>query len=269
MTSASVDEYADSDELLTVEHLGVSLGGLRVLNDVDLRIRDGALVCVIGPNGAGKTTLFNCITRTQRVHRGVIRLAGLDLKDLQPHQVAKAGIARTFQHPALFAGMTVAENIAFGFDIDSRIGYVASLARPRLTRRQRRMRAERIDELLERLQLQTLRDSLVGSQPLGVCRFIELARALAMSPKLLLLDEPVAGLNTDETHRFSEIIQEARRSASIAMILIEHDLRFVLSLADSITVLNFGQVIAQGTPAAIASDPRVVEAYLGARRGAR
>ncbi|MFF2486189.1 ABC transporter ATP-binding protein [Microbacterium sp. NPDC058062] len=241
----------------------MSFGGTQALRGVDLTVAVGETVAVIGPNGAGKTSLFNCLTRSYRIDAGEIELDGESITAMPDFTVARRGVARTFQHPVLFPEMTVADNIGFGFDLTRPVGYFSALLRPGKVKSVADDRRRRVEEILDTVGLAAMAGVHAGELPQGHRRLVELGRALATNPKLLLLDEPVAGLNDRESEHFAELLRSVQEEAGISILLIEHDMPFVLGLADRVVVLNFGQVIATGSAAQIQTDPRVIEAYLG------
>lgn len=250
-------------ELLQIEQLRLSFAGVRALDGVSLSVRRGGLVAVIGPSGAGKTSLFNCISGLYRPEQGRIRLLGRDITRMPTHRIAALGVARTFQHPALFEGISVLENVLVGRRHHCRSGLLSNLLWLPGARRQEALHRRRADEIIELLHLGQHRKMPVRSLPYGVRKRVELARALCMEPVLLLLDEPTAGLNREEAAAMGRYLREVSKELGITQVLIAHELGFVLELAERVSVLDLGRVIAEGTPAQIRGNRAVIEAYIG------
>jgi len=247
---------------LALEEVTKAFEGLMAVSNLSFVVRPAAITALIGPNGAGKTTTFNLISGLLRPSAGRIRFDGQDLARLQPHQVCRAGIGRSFQTPQTFGQMTVLENVMVAAQVRTRATFLGvGLRLPRGVREERRIRELALAQL-EFLDLVSLAERPAGTLPLGQQRLVELARALATEPRLLLLDEPVAGLNQAEVGGLREVLLRIRERG-IAVLLVEHNMRFVLRTADHVVVLNHGQKLAEGSAAEIARDPRVVAAYLG------
>jgi branched-chain amino acid transport system ATP-binding protein len=254
--------------LLEVEGLCMDFGGLRAVDGVSLEVRPGEIVALIGPNGAGKTTLFNCVTGHYRPTAGRITLhppggASRRLEGLPPHRVTAAGVARTFQNIRLFPQMTALENVMVGRHCRTTSGLLGALRRGAATRAEERQTVERSFRLLEQVGLVRYAEEFAKNLPYGAQRRLEIARALAAEPRLLLLDEPAAGLNPHETEELDALIGRLRAEAGVAILLIEHDMRLVMAISDRVCVMEHGRLIAAGTPAEVRADRRVIEAYLG------
>lgn len=249
--------------LLDVEDVSLSFGGVRALADVAFDVRPGELFAVIGPNGAGKTSIFNCLSAVYRPQTGSARLEGVDLLDLRPPDTAELGVARTFQNLALFTNLSVIDNLMLGRHHLLRAGPISGPVWFGRARREERVHRQRCAEIADFLGIGHYGELPVGMLPYGVQKRIEVGRALAMEPKLLLLDEPAAGMNQEETEDTAYQILQIRRELGIATILVEHQMDLVMDLADRVMVLDFGRVVAIGTPSEIQGDQRVQEAYLG------
>lgn len=251
------------DSLLKVSDVSVRFGGVQALSGADLAVESGTVVSVIGPNGAGKTTLLGVISGAVRPMSGAVRLEGLDLSGLAAHDRARAGVVRTFQNLEIFTNMTVLENVMTGAHILGDYGLWHSLLRtPRFARRERRVREWSLEKLAF-VGLADEWDTPAGDLPYGRQRLLEMARALASRPKVLLLDEPAAGMNTRETAGLAELVQRVKAELKVSVVLVEHDMDLVMEISDRVMVLNFGQVLAEGPPDRIQADPAVVAAYLG------
>jgi branched-chain amino acid transport system ATP-binding protein len=254
---------AASRALLSIRDLTVRFGGVVALDNVKLDVGRGEICGLIGPNGAGKTTLFNCLSRLYRPQSGEIRFEGLAIEALGKHKIAQLGIARTFQNLALFGTMTALENVMIGTHAIARGGFlVNALALPIARGEERRIR-ERAMSLIEEFDLGGVAGSLVHELPFATRKRVELARALALEPKLLLLDEPAAGLNHEEVDALRVEIQGIRDRRGVSVLLVEHHMNLVMRVSDHVVALDFGRVIADGPPAAVRSHPDVVRAYLG------
>jgi branched-chain amino acid transport system ATP-binding protein len=248
---------------LQVSDLSISFGGIRALHEVSLTVNKGEIYSIIGPNGAGKTTLFNCISGIYQPQEGSIQFEGSEIQLQKPHKIAQMGIARAFQNIELFQGMTVLDNLMSAHGYSMKYGLLrAAVFWGKCLQEEIRCRDE-IEEIIEFLDLQNLRKSLVASLSYGLQKRVELGRALAMKPKLLLVDEPVSGMNVEETEDMARYMLDINEEINITIILVEHEMGVVMDLSDRVTVLNFGTKIAEGSPQEIAQNPQVIKAYLG------
>ena len=249
--------------MLEVTSLGISFGGLRAVDELNMKIEEGGLVGLIGPNGAGKTTVFNMLTGVYRPTDGGIRLDGQNLIGKKPHDICKLGVARTFQNIRLFSNLSVLDNVKTGLHNEITYTLAESLLHLGSYRKKERAMDGRAMELLEVFDLGGVADYKAANLPYGKQRKLEIARALATDPKLLLLDEPAAGMNPNETEELMETIELVRKKFGVTVLLIEHDMKLVSGICEYLYVLNFGRLLAEGTPSEVLSNPEVVTAYLG------
>ena len=253
----------DKTPILECNHLGIDFGGLTAVNEFNITVGRTEIAGLIGPNGAGKTTVFNLLTKVYQPTRGTILLDGLDTHGKTPAQINRMGIARTFQNIRLFNNLSVEDNVKIGLHNQEKYSMFSGILRLPKYWRQEKAAHERALELLSIFDMQDLADHQAGSLPYGAQRRLEIVRALATNPSLLLLDEPAAGMNPSETAELMENIVKIRDTFQIAIMLIEHDMSLVMGICEGICVLNFGQIIAKGTAEEIQSNPTVIEAYLG------
>ncbi|MBW1777527.1 MAG: ABC transporter ATP-binding protein [Deltaproteobacteria bacterium] len=249
--------------VLKVEGLTLEFGGLTALNNVSIQVAEGSICALIGPNGAGKSTLFNCINGIYRGDKGRIFLRGKDITDLPPHKIAKLGVARTYQNLELFSNMTAIENIMVGYHNRIKTNLFTEVFRVGDYHRQEKRFQDRALGIMEMLKITKYRDFMISELPYGILKRVEIARALAMGPSILLLDEPASGMNEQETEEIGQVVLELNRVESIAILLVEHDMSLVMGISDTIYVLNHGEVICSGSPEHVPNNPDVVKAFLG------
>ncbi|UCH47109.1 MAG: ABC transporter ATP-binding protein [Betaproteobacteria bacterium] len=261
-SAATAAQHTDS-VLLRVSGITVRFGGIVALDNVSFDVRRGEIAGLIGPNGAGKTTLFNCLSRLYQWQQGSIKFDGSDIASVQRHRIAELGIGRTFQNLALFRTMSVRDNIMVGAHCRSRGGFLENALRLPIVRREEPRVAEHAARLIELLELESVAGLPAGELPFGTQKRVELGRALAATPSLLLLDEPAAGLNHGEVETFINLIQRIHQELSLTILLVEHHMNLVMRVSDRVVVLDFGRKIADGTPEEVRQNVDVISAYLG------
>jgi branched-chain amino acid transport system ATP-binding protein len=255
-----------NDKFFSIENLTISFGGLRAVDKVNLNIEEGAIFSIIGPNGAGKTTIFNCISGLYKPNTGAIFFKGEDIVGLKPHSIAKKGIARTFQNIELFSRMTVMENLMLGRHLHMKTGIWTGATfyrRGSRAAQEEIKHRERVEHIIDLLDLQAARNQFVGGLPYGTQKLVELGRALALEPSLLLLDEPSAGMNSEEKQDLIFWVKDIQDELGVTILLIEHDMKMVMDISDIILAINFGKPITEGRPEEVQKHPEVLKAYLG------
>lgn len=259
----------DSEVVLSCRGIERSFGGLKALKGVDIHVERGEIFGLVGPNGSGKTTMVNVMTGFYPPDTGHVHLFGQDITRLAPHKIARSGVARTFQNLALFKGMSVLDNILLGRHVHMRPSALATLFYWAWAEREELGHRRVVEEIIDFMQLQDIRDEPVEVIPMGLQKRVELARALVAEPRFLILDEPMAGMNQEEKEYIARFILDARDERDVTIFLIEHHMDVVTAICDRVCVLSYGEIIAQGEPAKTISDPKVVKAYLGERAAAR
>ncbi len=258
-----IQEQEDHKPIISIQDLSLKFGGLQALNNVSVDIKSGEILSIIGPNGAGKTSFFNCINGFYHPYQGQILYQGRDLTRLKPHKIAALGIARTFQNIELFSGLSALDNLMAARHIHMKRGALSGCLFFGPTRREEIAHREKIEEIIDLLEMEPIRKKLVGSLPYGERKKVDLARALCMDPEVLLLDEPMAGMNVEEKEDIARFVLDIYELKKIPIVLIEHDMDVVMDITHRIAVLDFGLKIAEGLPEEIKNNERVLKAYLG------
>ncbi len=258
---------ASRRDVLVADGIRMSFGGVVALDDVSVTVHDDELLAVIGPNGAGKTSLMNCLSGFYRPQKGRITFLGQDIASMPVHAIARAGLARTFQGTHIFSGMSVIDNIMVGRHLHMRSSIAQAFLYFNWTQREETRHREVVEEIIEFLEIEAIRHQPVGNLGYGLRKRVDLGRALAQEPRILLMDEPMAGMNAEEKEDLARFILDVREARRLPVVLVEHDMGVVMDLADRVAVLDFGRRIAVGTPAEVQADPAVIAAYLGGEHG--